>query len=247
MAFFMWEPPSTTPENYKSPMHNRFPIIFTWHDDLVDSRKFHKMVYPQLSRFPEMPHMPFKEKKLLINISANKISVHPRQLYSERRNSILHFERQCPEQFDLFGYGWDHLPMGVWRDLWPFPVHRFPSYRGTVKNKWDVMPKYRFSLCYENIYGEPGYVSEKIFDSLRCGCIPIYWGAPNIAQYVDPEAFIDRTKFASNRELEAYICTITEKEYARFQEAGQDYLNSSRFARFSPQSHVDNLIHTLNL
>ena len=247
LALFLWEPPSTTPENWNPRLHDRFPLVFTWHDGLVDGKKYHKIHYPQLRRFPEVPDTPFSQKKLLINISANKISFHPQQLYSARRAGIRHFERSCPDDFDLYGYGWDHLPIGLLRELWPFPVRRYPSYRGTVPRKWDVMPGYRFSLCYENIRDEPGYVTEKIFDSMRCGCVPIYWGASNITDYVNGEAFVDRRQFGSDQELEDHISGVTEVEYGRYQEAIQAYLHSERFAAFLPPTFVDTVISVLDL
>lgn len=247
MVLFLWEPPSTTPENFKPRIHERFPIVFTWHDGLVDGRKFHKIWYPQPFRFPGMPDIPFDQRKVLVNISANKISFHPRELYSARRATIRHFERYCPEGFDLYGVGWDYLPIGVLRELWPIPVHRYSSYRGTVPHKWDVLPRYRFGICYENIRDEPGYVTEKIFDSMRCGCVPIYWGASNIADYLDPEAFVDRRKFGSDRELEEYICGVDERKYARYQEAMQSYLHSDRFELFLPSNYIDTIVGVLGL
>jgi hypothetical protein len=46
--------------------------------------------------------------------------------------------------------------------------------RGT-KHKRLLLQNYRYNICAENSYN-PGYVTEKIFESLSCGCFPIYWG-----------------------------------------------------------------------
>jgi hypothetical protein len=102
-------------------------------------------------------------------------------------------------------------------------------------------------LCYENIREEPGYITEKIFDCMRAGCVPIYWGAPNITEYVDPGAFIDRRKFKSDSELEAFLLSINEHEYERLQKAMQDYLQSELFAKFLPPAYADTIIHALHL
>jgi hypothetical protein len=131
--------------------------------------------------------------------------------------------------------------------MWPFPRRIYPSYRGTVKNKWEVLPHYRFSLCYENIRDEPGWVTEKIFDCMRSRCVPIYWGAPNIADYVDAAAFIDRRRFKSDAEMVEYLLCMTEQKYEHFQEAMQDYLQSERFARFLPPAYADTIIQALKL
>ena len=246
IALFLWEPPSVSPENWDPELHRLFPLIFTWHDNYVDGRKFVKIHWPQTRQFPRVPNISFSDKKLLINISMNKFSRHPRELYSARRAAIRYFEQNQPDNFDLYGVGWNH-PVNILEKILPITRQIYPSYRGTVKNKWDVLPQYRFSLCYENIHDEPGWVTEKIFDSMRAGCVPIYWGAPNIVNYVDADAFVDRRRFNSDSELEAFLLNVTEKEYVRFQEAMQDYLASERFAKFLPSAYADTIIHALHL
>lgn len=246
IALFLWEPPSVSPNNWDPELHKLFPLIFSWHDDYINNPKFKKIHWPQTRQFPSVPNISFANKKLLINISMNKFSSHSRELYSARQASIRYFEQNQPDNFDLFGVGWNQ-PNGILEKILPFTSQTFSSYRGTVKNKWDVLPQYRFSICYENIHDEPGWVTEKIFDSMRAGCVPIYWGATNIVDYVDPDAFIDRRIFNSDSELETYILSITEKEYKHFQEAIQVYLASERFARFLPPAYADTIIQALHL
>lgn len=129
----------------------------------------------------------------------------------------------------------------------PWTRQRYPSYRGPVRDKWEVLPYYKYSLCYENVRDEPGYLTEKLFDSLRCGCVPIYWGAPNVADYVDEEAFIDRRKFKDDSELAAFLLSTTASEYARRQDAIEAYLRSPRFAQFLPSAYADTVIKALGL
>ena len=246
IALFLWEAPAVCPENWDPDLHKLFPVIFTWHDAFVDGRKIFKVCVPQSRQFPKVPIIPFMKRKLLVNISMNKFSRHSRELYSARRASIRHFERAHPDSFDLFGLRWD-LPCTRMERYLPWMRQSYPSYRGAVKNKWGVMPYYRFSLCYENVHGEPGYVTEKIFDSLRCGCVPIYWGAPNILDYVDAEAFIDRRQFKSDAELDQYISGMREREFAHFQDAIRSYLAGPRFARFLPPAYAYTIINTLKL
>jgi len=243
-ALFLWEPPSTSPLNSDHRLHALFPVIFTWNDALVDGRKFFKLHYPQPAHFPDLPRIPFAEKKLLVNISANKHSFHPHELYTARRATIRHFERNRPEDFDLYGMGWERRP-GFLGQLLPARSRPYPAYRGMVRHKWDVFPRYRFSICYENIRDEPGYVTEKIFDSMRAGCVPIYWGAPNITQYVDQDAFIDRRQFRSEQALEDYLVGMTEREYDRFQAAIVAYLAGEQFAQFMPSAFAETVLSVL--
>ena len=245
IALFLWEPASVVSKNWNPNLHNLFPFIFTWHDDYVDRKKFTKINWPQSAQFPEIPIIDFKDKKLLVNISMNKSSTHPRELYSERLNSIRYFEKYQTDNFDLYGVGWDNPTIGV--SIKNNQSEKYPSYKGTLLNKWDVLPKYRFSLCYENIYDESGFITEKIFDCFRARCVPIYWGAQNITDYVDKKTFINRRDFKSNKELEDYLVGMSEKKYNDIQEAIQEYLASDRFAKFLPPNFAHTIINTLKL
>lgn len=41
--------------------------------------------------------------------------------------------------------------------------------------KYDLLSQYKFNLCFENSISE-GYVTEKLFQALVAGTMPIYWG-----------------------------------------------------------------------
>ena len=246
VALFLWEPPSVSPENWDPELHKLFPLIFTWHDNYIERSNFIKIHWPQTRQFPRVTNISFLDKKLLVNISMNKFSRHPRELYSARRATIRYFEQHQPEKFDLYGVGWNR-PVNILEKILPGTCQIYPSYCGTVKNKWDVLPQYRFSLCYENIYDESGWVTEKIFDSMRAGCVPIYWGASNIANYVDADAFIDRRESKSDEELERCLLGITEKEYVMYQAAIQEYLHSEKFKKFLPPAYAETIINALKL
>lgn len=45
-------------------------------------------------------------------------------------------------------------------------------------NKWEFIRNYKFNICPENSNKE-GYVTEKIFEAINAGCIPVYWGSNN--------------------------------------------------------------------
>lgn len=47
------------------------------------------------------------------------------------------------------------------------------------RDKVEHFRKYKFCVAYENAY-EEGYATEKLYDALRAGCIPIYKGAPDV-------------------------------------------------------------------
>jgi hypothetical protein len=232
VALFLWEGPAYEPRNWQTKLHQMFSVIFTWDDSKVDNRKYFKVFYPQPERFATPEPVPFAKKKLLVCISGNKFSTASRELYSERRKSIRYFEAHQPDSFDLYGIFWDR-PTTITAYLHAIGQPRYTSYRGPVDHKWNVFPRYRFALCYENIRDEVGYVTEKIFDCMRADCVPIYWGAKNVRDFIPPETFVDRTAFANNKELESFIAGVTETEYERYRSAIQDFLHGDRFRLFS--------------
>lgn len=62
------------------------------------------------------------------------------------------------------------------------------------------MSHYKFVLAIENTMTE-SYVTEKLFYALDSGSIPIYFGAPNVWDFVPPHSIIDGTKFRSLESL----------------------------------------------
>lgn len=76
--------------------------------------------------------------------------------------------------------------------------------RGT-DTKMDVFSKYRFCIAFENSIA-PDYLTEKFYDPLRAGSIPVYLGAPNVHEYSPHEnAFVDVRKFAGPPELADHL------------------------------------------
>ena len=130
------------------------------------------------------------------------------------------------EDFDLYGRGW--------------PTE-LKSYRGPIARKSDVLKQYKFSICYENIKNIPGYITEKMFDCFRAGCVPVYWGASNVNDYIPKNCFIDRTQFASNEELYQYLKNMNAQEYEEYICAIKSFLQSPQAQRFS----IDNFIFTV--
>ena len=246
MALFLWEGKSVKPYNYTRQLHDKFSTIFTWNDDLVDNKKFFKFYLPCPAGKKPVNRINFNEKKFIVNISANKLSRFSNELYSIRRKSIKFFENKLGGQFDLFGPRWNK-PINRKEKFFPFLVPKFKNYRGISKDKIETFSHYKFALCYENAYGLNGYVTEKIFDCFNAGIVPIYWGAENITDYADKEAFIDRREFKSDEELFIFLNNIDEKEYNKYLSAIEKYLASDNYKLFLSENFADTIIKTLNL
>lgn len=206
---FLWEPPSVISTNYEPAYHQFFSHIYTWHDASLTHNKYRKFYYPVMSTMIS-PLVPFEQRKLCTLIAGNKTSSHPDELYSERRNTIEYFDTNHTEDFDLYGRWW--------------PAYK--TYRGGIWKKIDVLKNYKFCICYENIKNIPGYITEKIFDCFRCGCIPVYWGADNITDYIPSNCFIDRNQFANHDELYEYLKNMNQTTFEQYICNIQQYLHS---------------------
>lgn len=55
--------------------------------------------------------------------------------------------------------------------------------------KAEGLAPYRYSVVIENLR-EASYFTEKLVDAALCRTVPIYWGAPDIADYFDPAGMI---------------------------------------------------------
>lgn len=244
---YLWllENPANRPDNYWRWNHRGFDKVYTWDPQWFDQKK-----YFQLWLTVKVPKNfridPTEKKKFCVTVVSQKYSGHSAELYSERVRGIRWFEREHPEQFDLYGLGWDRYYLSgklsrfniflnrVYRNFPKLKRSRFPSYRGMVSSKNGVMRQYKFAMAYENA-AFPGYISEKIFDAFFAGCVPIYIGAPNVTDYIPPSTFIDRRNFGSYDELYRYMMAMSEKDYLGYLRAIEGFVNGDRIRNFSAE------------
>ncbi|MCX7705667.1 MAG: glycosyltransferase family 10 [bacterium] len=239
------------PDNWNIENHRYFKKIFTWHDDFVDNKRYIKINFSV--KVPERLNFDLSEKTgLCTMIVANKFVKHPLELYSERRRAIEWFENNHPEDFDLFGFGWDrHLFTGYWRRLnkikflCRFFRPRYKTYKGAIKSKREILRRYKFSICYENAKDIPGYITEKIFDCFFAGCVPIYFGAPNITRHIPSKTFIDRRNFNTYDELYSYIKNMSEAEYVNYLDAIRDFVMSDKIYPFSAECFAETIVREI--
>lgn len=121
----------------------------------------------------------------------------------------------------FYGGGWDSGPL-------PFGTRRsalLKAWKGTIGDKKKALKGAKFNFCSENC-SSPGYVTEKIFDALLAGTVPVYFGAPDIGDFVPREAFIDGPSFSSLRALRRYLKGMDPATYLQLLGAGRDFLRS---------------------
>jgi hypothetical protein len=71
-----------------------------------------------------------------------------------------------------------------------------------------------------------GYVTEKIFDCLYAGTIPLYLGANDITDLIPEEVYIDCRKFSSWEKMLAKVMAMTDKEIRSMRQAGRAFIQS---------------------
>ncbi|KAL1564809.1 GDP-fucose protein O-fucosyltransferase 2 [Salvia divinorum] len=86
------------------------------------------------------------------------------------------------------------------------------------KSKWwdhlhCAMSHYKFVLAIENTMTE-SYVTEKLFYALDSGAVPIYFGAPNVWDFIPPHSIIDGTQFSSIEQLASYVKSLASDPVA---------------------------------
>jgi hypothetical protein len=156
-------------------------------------------------------------------------------LYRVRQEAIRHFAGVSG--FHLYGTGWQERN-GLSRDMWQIVQRLNPV---PVDDKLRTVAEFKFALCLENC-AFPGYVTEKIFDCFFAGSIPIYSGAPDISDFVPPEAFIDMRQFQNFAELGRFLCDLPRAEAQRYLQAAGDFMTSPAFDKFTADSAANEMM-----
>lgn len=87
------------------------------------------------------------------------------------------------KRIDCYGKTWEqHKDIIQYREA----KNRFLDEESVI----DIMEKYTFALIIENCDAD-GYVSEKIYDALTVGCIPLYYGNNNKRLGIPEDCYID--------------------------------------------------------
>ncbi len=82
------------------------------------------------------------------------------------------------------------------------------------ETKRTVLSDYKFTLCFENALAED-YVTEKFFDPLVAGSVPVYLGAPNIEAFAPGDrCFIDIRHFDNPEALADHLKALDRDDTA---------------------------------
>ena len=165
----------------------------------------------------ELPSIPFSSKHLCLFVSRNRLNENKANL-------------------------WDYLELEYSKD-----IHHISQYYSSIETSscyssaelLNVFSKYKFIVVMENTHQE-GYITEKIFNVFQAGAIPIYDGAPDINNFINPESFLS---FDDDDILEKIdYLKDNEKEYNKIINAKK--INSSIIDNITKttQNYLDDLL-----
>jgi hypothetical protein len=227
------------PDNWNNDNYHYFKKIFGWKD--LKLPRYERLMIPQ-NMDPFQSDISFSKRKLACLVASNKYSYDSRELYSERRKIIRWFEKYYPNDFYLYGKGWGdgervsipRIINKIYPNMKPL-LHSYPSYQGEVVSKRRIIGEFRFNFCLENVQAIEGYITEKIFDALLSGTVPIYLGAADISNFIPRTAFIYYSDFKNLKELYKYISNMDEVEWNNYIDNARIFLNNDEINIFSPE------------
>lgn len=148
---------------WHSPVYDR---ILTHSPDVKDIRQIRSLPYLNSHVDPELAIPKAETKQLQLSIIASTLALSPgHKLRVSFVNSLL-----------------ARIP-----DLKP---HTFgKGRRQELTNKRDGLQNYRYSIAIENSCIQ-SYITEKFYDCIIAGCIPLYYGAPDIDDYFPTDSYV---------------------------------------------------------
>jgi hypothetical protein len=251
-AFVVLEPPIVAPHLYK--LLPRLTKIFEkvyLHNAVgdgyslvgVETSKLHRFYWPLPYHGVLIEHWASANRlnKIVVINGNHKAWFKKSELYSMRINAMVELNRLgC---IDLFGRGW-----ADWRSrnsMWPPYFINLKSlmsiYKGACESKYNVLSKYAFCLCVENMKMS-GYISEKIFDCFYTGVIPIYFGAPDITDHIPSTCFIDRRNFSSWTEAWKFAYSLSEIDRQKYRDSAREFMHSNQSLKY--YNSIDHIVES---
>jgi len=185
----LFEPRELFPQIYKTIQlfEQFYDLILTYDNELLkkDPNKY-------IFSCADMPSIEIKscklhnKTKLVSMIYSNKkyLAGHKlRYLIAEKLIPKINFS----DKIDMFGTGTSN----------------------PLRNKADGCNEYMFQIATENAK-RPNYWADKILDCFITGCVPIYWGAPNIGDWFDERGILS---FDNPNELVSILRSLSKEKY----------------------------------
>ncbi|MEZ8060931.1 glycosyltransferase family 10 domain-containing protein [Vibrio splendidus] len=252
----IFESEAILPENFDLDNHKYFDVVLTWSDMLLslDPIKYQYINYSHNIKNDEIRSIvnsDISDRNRKVMISGNKKCRYHNELYSERERVVDWYLSEDKNDFDLYGIRWGlklfepNIFTNKLNSLnlkFGFLKRNLKVYKGSVNSKFEIYKKYKFAYCFENAKDIDGYITEKIFDCMRCGIVPIYFGAESIRNYIPEGCYISYTDFDGIQELDSFLNNIGDDEYRGYQKSMKKFFESEGYYKFSSEYFSEKLI-----
>lgn len=109
----------------------------------------------------------------------------------------------------VYGRGWDRVALGP-----GVTVGHVIGKEHDTRRSIDLLSQHTFAVIVENCDAE-GYVSEKFYDCLAAGTIPVYYGNIHESVGIPSHIYIDAKRFDTSKELQACLDATDVKRMKR--------------------------------
>lgn len=247
---FRSEPECIIPSGYKEDSLVAYRKVLTFGKPRTTP---HCEYWPQFWNGPIQFKSDRKEKMALIN--ANKLNFHKTEMYTLRRKAAYSLQ-----EVELFGLNWNisfiskvkifliELRKQPKSNLFAFLFHidkwfhAWPEIE-SPSDKFEVLQKYKFALVIEN---SKTYMSEKLFDALTSGCIPIYVG-PDVRDFEVPSELVIQSQ-ASVSGIRIAFKKAKLMDYLQHQSNLKEWLeNSETISKYAGENVLTRAIEELKI
>ncbi|MCT0219803.1 hypothetical protein KQ304_12515 [Synechococcus sp. CS-1329] len=168
-----------------------------------------------------------------------------------RRQWATGLAHLIPKDFRIFGGQWDGSSYS--------PAHRLirprpnPCAVGfSPCNPISIIQGFQYFFATENLIGDSGYVTEKIFNVIRARRVPIYKPANDDKRLASLSArvgrfFVDLREFNSAKALVAYLKSVKIGEYQEMVASGHLFLKSEFAKEHSSRHYAEVLSKRISL
>ena len=186
-VLFRSEPRCVLPEGYKEETEDLYDAIISFGKPTSVERSSHWPQYWLKEELFEKSVQQRSERIAMIN--ANKLNLSKFEMYTLRRKCAVEID-----SIDLYGENWNSNVISKSKtlliEILKDPISHLFSMRSHIhywfrnwpetiapSSKQEILSTYKYTLVIEN---DRTYMSEKLFDALIAGCIPVFVGPPAV-------------------------------------------------------------------
>lgn len=195
---------------------------------------------------PKFLVMILRNKTTAVKVSNFIPFVHKYVRYSNAQLRVIMDNYFCtylgPDLYSSYGRGWNPICFHGSVPFNPNPLENTDS-------RYDIIGSHKFTVAFENSCF-PGYVTEKPIQAMCCGSIPIYYGAPDVEEYLPHGTFIDLRDFIVNGRVDGkglvyYLLTMSDSEYNTYRKRIKSFITSEEADGFSSVALANKLIRIM--